>query len=305
MKGLLLKVLLFSALMIGIHAGEMVQITFHLLTNSQEDRDLFLIQKFLIAQVERERELFGYRMVLNDKEEIEIKGDRDKMKPFFTAFEDWIKTPLTEEVFEDSKKDYLNHLALMGEFDEQALLEEMDFEAAVEGKNTLLFLSAMIESIADFVEKAPQVELVSHQPNYQLFYNLPISEAQQHAISKLIKKMGDSGYWTLLKSHTEMEALGNQVVSVHPLRFIGHIYGNPSLKKRMPKILDDIFKRRGFLNGYGKQEGFAQRMTREANHKNLMQYLPGFAQSIGVTQSSIEPYFHRHDWEGLLRYLAK
>lgn len=160
-------------------------------------------------------------------------------------------------------------------------------------------------TFVDSFKKTFQVELVSDQPNYQLFYNLPISEAQQNAISKLIKKMGDSGYWTLVKIHTEMEALGNQVVPVHPLRFIGHIYGNPSLKKRMPKILNDIFKRRSFLNGYGKQEGFAQRMTREANHKNLMQYLPGFAQSIGVRQSSIEPYFHKHDWEGLLVYLAK
>lgn len=161
----------------------------------------------------------------------------------------------------------------------------------------------MLCSISSAIADKPPLTLVSNTPNYQLFYQLPIDQSDQDHISRLIKKMADSGYWELLKKKKDMEKLGDKIQHVHPLRFIGYVYGHHSLKSRMPKIMDDRFKRRGFLNGHGGKEGFAQRMTKEAHHHNLMQFVPGFAQSVGVSEAAIESYFDRHDWEGLLRFL--
>lgn len=305
MKGLLLHVLALIGLITGVNAGEIIQMTFRLPTYLQEDRDLFLIQKFLLAQVERKISRSGYMIDLSEEGELEICGDQDEIESFSLGFETHLNAPLTEEVFLYDKETYLRVLQDLGRFDEEMLLSEMSFEKALEGQKTLLPLSRMIQCAAHSLGNVPQVELVENPLNYQLYYNLQMSEDQQSVTTKLIKKMGDSGYWELLKIRKEMEKLGDAVAAVHPLRFIGYIYGNPGLKKRMATILDDIFKRRGFLNGHGKKEGFSQKMTKEANNHNLMKYLPGFAQSLGITQSSIEPYFHRHDWEGLLRHLAK
>lgn len=305
MKGLLLKVLALLGLMMGVNAGENIQITFCLPSYPQEGRDLFLIQRFLISHVEKKTADYHYILLLSEEGELEIQGDQDKVDSFSLAFADQLSAPFTEEGFQKAKKTYLKDLRASGKFDEETLLTEMSLEDAIEGQESLFPLSKMLRCAALSLAEAPEVELVANQPNFRLFYNLPMSEDQQNATSKLIKKMGDSGYWELLKIHKEMDKLGEKVIPVHPLRFIGYIYGNPSLKKRMSKILDDIFKRRSFLNGHGKKEGFSQRMTKEGHNNNLMQYLPGFAQSIGVAQNSIEPYFHRHDWKGLLRYLAK
>lgn len=305
MKGLLLKVLALLGLLMGAHAGENIQLTFRLPSYPQEDRDLFLIQRFLISQVERKVADYHYSLQLSEEGELEIHGDQDKIDSFSLAFADQLNTPLTEEAFQEAQSTYVKDLEIAGKLDEQTLLVEMSLEDAIKGQETLLPLSKMLRCAALSLAKVPEVKLVANEPNYQLFYNLPMNEDHQNATSKLIRKMADSGYWELLKVRKEMDKLGDKVTPVHPLRFIGYIYGNPSLKKRMSKILDDIFKRRGFLNGHGKKEGFSQRMTKEAHNNNLMQYLPGFAQSIGVAQNSIEPYFHRHDWEGLLRHLAK
>ncbi|MCP5505426.1 MAG: hypothetical protein H7A38_00905 [Chlamydiales bacterium] len=302
MKELLLKILVLLGLGLGVNAGETLQFSFRLPSYPEEDRDLSLVQKFFISQVERKVE--GVRTLFEDGELI-VEGDHKQLEAFANGFTHWIKEPLMQEEFEEAKNLYLKELESLGDLDNSALVGEMSYGMALNGRESLIPLNQLLQYALVSLASSPEIALVSEQPNYQLYYRLQMSEEQQNATAKLIKKMADAGYWELLKIRKEMDKIGDKVQPVHPLRFIGFIYGNPGLKKRMPKILDDIFKRRGFLNGHGQKEGFAQRMTKEDHNHNLMQYLPGFAQSLGIPQQSIESYFYRHDWEGLLRHLAK
>lgn len=302
MKELLLKILVLLGLGLGVNAGETLQFSFRLPSYPEEDRDLSVVQKFLISQVEREVE--GIH-TLYEEGELVIEADHRQLEAFANGFAHWIHEPLMQGEFEEAKNCYLRELESNGELDKALIVDEMSFEAALIGRESLIPLTQLLRYALISLASSPKVAVVSDQPNYQLYYHLQMSEDQQNATAKLIKKMADAGYWELLKIRKEMDKIGDKVQPVHPLRFIGFIYGNPGLKKRMPKILDDIFKRRGFLNGHGKKEGFAQRMTKEDHNHNLMQYLPGFAQSLGIPQQSIESYFYRHDWEGLLRHLAK
>lgn len=302
MKELLLKILVVLGLGFGVNAGETLQFSFRLPLHSQEDRDLSLVQNFFISQVEGEVE--GIHAFFKEGKLV-VEGDHHQIRKFAKSLIQWIREPLIQREFEEAKSLYLKKLESTGDFDKVVLIDEMSFEDALSGREPLAPLDQLLEYALVSLATSPEMALVSDQPNDQLYYQLPMSEDQQNATAKLIKKMADVGYWELLRIRKEMDKIGDRVQPVHPLRFIGFIYGNPGLKKRMPKILDDILKRRGFLNGHGKKEGFAQRMIKEDQNHNLMQYLPGFAHSLGIPQQSIESYFYRHDWEGLLRHLTK
>lgn len=313
MNGLLSKVLVLITLVIGGgivgNAEETIRMRVRLPTYPQTDRDLALVQNFLIYQAFSEVEpeaKEGYKFSFDIEGELFIEGAQGKIdffsKAFGSALQKVANTEIPEERFQEAKSHYLNSFS-KEDLQGKELAEEIKWEDVIEVKGSIQPLGRMLYSVAASLAVKPELTLVSKTPNHQLFHQLSISENDQHNISRLIKKMADSGYWELLKKRKDMEKLGDKVQDVHPLRFIGFVYSHPSLKRRMPKIMNDIFKRRGFLNGHGSKEGFAQRMTKEFNGGNLMQYLPGFAQSVGVTQESIEQYFQRHDWEGLLRHL--
>lgn len=145
-------------------------------------------------------------------------------------------------------------------------------------------------------EEGPQLTETPN-PNPQLFHNLRLTPDDCHNIAKLIKNMADLSLWELLKKSKDMKKLGRKIEPVHPLRFLGFIFSNPSLKKRMPKIQDSHFKWSKFMDGLG------ERLSKEARHHNLNQYIPGFCQVVGKSSHSIELYIQNHDWYGLLDYL--
>ena len=310
MNSLVFKILSLLMLIFG-GAVQMsgAQMSFRLPTYPQKDRDLGIIQNFLFfhafSKVEKDKKE-GCSHTTDVEGQLFIEGGTEKLNGLAIALgaemERFANEGITQEDFLTSKEAYLSSLEESGTLYEKELAGEIKWEDVEEIKGTLLPIERMLKSLAPY--KTPlEFRLVNGTLNYELYYQLPISADDQHNIAKLIKKMADSGYWELLKKKGEMDKLGDRIMPLHPMRFLGFIFSNPSLKKRMPKIMDATLKRRGFLNGHGNREGFAQRMTKEAQNQNLMQYLPGFSQAIGVTQSSIEPYFHRHDWEGLLRFL--
>ncbi len=326
MNGLLSKVLPLLILIFGGviqgHAVEKIRMGFSLPTHSQQDRDLRIVQNFLFfhvfSEIEEDKKE-GCCFIPDIEGQLFIEGPSESLVILSGAFglemEKLMNRGMTPEDFSKSKERYLASFNESEALYQKNLAEEITWDNVEEAKESLHLIKGMLqhaapslaEKIVPEIHDAPvEITLVSNTPNYQLFYQLPLSDEEQQSITKLIKKLADTGYMRLLlKEQGKMDELGDKVILVHPLRFIGYIFTNPSLKRRMSKIMWDFLgqKRRGFLHGHGKKEGFAKRMTKEANNKNLMQYLPGFAQSLGITVGSIEPYFYRHDWEGLLDFL--
>ncbi len=318
LRVLSLLILVFGGVMQG-NAEERIKMGFRLPSYPQKDRDLGIIQNFLFfhtfSEVQKNKKE-GYSFTSDIEGQLFIEGDQEKLNILAFSLgmemEKLIKEEISCDAFFNSKRRYLSSLEESGALFEKELAQEIKWEDLEEVKGSLHPIEMMLKCVSpslaekvqlEFQEAPLELVLVHDAPNYQLFYQLPLNGDEQQNITKLIKKMADSGYWELLKKKGELDKLGDKIMPVHPLRFIGFVYSNPCLKKRMPKIMNATLKRRGFLNGHGSKEGFSQRMTKEAHNHNLMQYLPGFAQSIGVTQSLVEPYFHRHDWEGLLRFL--
>lgn len=126
------------------------------------------------------------------------------------------------------------------------------------------------------------------------FYTLRLTPDDCKNISKLIKNMADLNLWSLLAKSKEMKKLGRKLEPVHPLRFLGWIFSNSELKRRMPKIQNSYFK-------WGKfTEGLFERLSREARDGNIDPFIPGFAHLVGRSSVSIEEKADCADWEGML-----
>ena len=93
-----------------------------------------------------------------------------------------------------------------------------------------------------------------------------------------------------------MNKVGDKVRRVHPLRFIGFILSDPYLRICLKNIESDVIKWANFM------EGYEARMAKESREDNLLKYLPGFAELLEVSESSIQHFIQNEDYSGLVRY---
>lgn len=159
-------------------------------------------------------------------------------------------------------------------------------------------------------KKAPSYELVNQDIKAKGLIKIPPkqganlnyeqldrSQKDEQTIYKLITTMADNGKVWLLFNKTEMNQMGEEVGHVHPLRFLGYIFSERHLKRCMARVLEDYFKRNGFIDGLGPS------LDNELKKGTLYPYLKEFCEEVGVKPYEIESYVQKRDWEGFMRYL--
>ncbi|MCB1084650.1 MAG: hypothetical protein KDK60_00955 [Chlamydiia bacterium] len=282
----------------------------HLPMDIVMDRDRQLVAEFLLFTAEAniddsEKQLCHYTFRKDGV--VTLSGPEEVLKGYAKAlgqrFERVALSDMESTLFDQAKVKFLHHLSVGERLHEMALASELTQQHLKSARDGLVPLQLVLQKRIDLHESEGKLALASSSPNYECFYNLSLSEEDRSNISKLIKNMGDSNWWELLNQKKKMEKIGDKLYHVHPLRFIGYILSDPTLKKKMGKIMGDIVKRKSFLTGFGKRIGFVQKMSKEAEKDNLFQYISGFSQSIGVSEEEIISYFHAHDWEGLIKAL--
>lgn len=132
------------------------------------------------------------------------------------------------------------------------------------------------------------------------YAELPCTQLQKTYICELITSMGEQSWFSLFKNRGHLEAIGAHINSVHPLKFLGTIFSNPSLKPQMAAIFDDSLKKNQLMNN-----GLIPNLDREAEKGNLHKYLRDFAEEIHVSPQALEGYFHSHQWEEMVRFLIQ
>lgn len=136
------------------------------------------------------------------------------------------------------------------------------------------------------------------KPKKKYFYkDLVCTRDDQEAIGYIVVTLSEKGKWWLMKHRSHVEAVGDTINHVHPLKFMETIFADPDLKERMKIVFDDYFKRNGFM------KGLVVSLTNRSNIGELDEYLPDFAKAIGVPLKAIKPYFDDQDWDGLVRHL--
>lgn len=129
------------------------------------------------------------------------------------------------------------------------------------------------------------------------FYGLPIHLWEKKIIEKIVTSLAEKTLTQLLLDRKEMEKRGDQVRHVHPLRFMGIVFGDSYLKSCLPQFRNQAFKWSNFI------AGFADRMKEELAKNNLLQHIDGFADYLGADAGKIRELVNKGQFEEIVNYL--
>ena len=260
--------------------------------------------------------------------ELEFKGSEAHLAQFFEAFcvqiEKILDEGLSQEKFDLVKEAYLQELKNVGVLTQVDQVEELTLE---EVNHYRALLRPMLRSMSqlfhgmerlrdwgDLVDRkrerlpfqrtelhdaTPDIILVNQQEGsrFQPYYQLRLFPQDCRNIDQLIEYLSQPWY-KLMRKAGKVNALGDQIRPVHPLRFLGYILSKSDLKKKLRKdIRSSSIVWRKFINGFGDT------MARESRNKNIDQYVPGFCQHLGVSEHHVNSYIRSHNWEGLVKSL--
>lgn len=172
------------------------------------------------------------------------------------------------------------------------LSEEMEMEEVQEElKPTYEDLSGLVTT--------PPITMAEEDLAESQFDKLTISIDEKVKVGKILMTMAENSVIKLLFERKRLESWGHDIRHVHPLRFLGTVFTNPRLVHCMRRIRTSSFKWDGFI------DGFSERFKDEIDSNNVLPYLPGFAETVGVEVAPLEKYVEKNDFEGLVLYLMK
>lgn len=131
----------------------------------------------------------------------------------------------------------------------------------------------------------------------QLSYaNLYCTPEDRKKIGWIITTVSQGGIDLLWKKE-RLDAVGEEILPVHPYKFLTTILLDPFLRNCLKQIFNDTlpFKKRAFLGGVKRG------MEREA--ANLETYIHEFASEMGTTAQAIRPLMQAGDWNALVVHL--
>jgi hypothetical protein len=134
------------------------------------------------------------------------------------------------------------------------------------------------------------------QDSIDRYNSLPISENDKKLIKKLVNTLSDKNVFQLLLEKKELEKIGRQIRPVHPLRFLGYICSDPSLRSSLAAIHSNHFKWTSFV------DGFKDKMREEARKGQIAPYIFGFSHEVSVDPNVVAGFLSKGDYEGLIKY---
>lgn len=140
---------------------------------------------------------------------------------------------------------------------------------------------------------------IHRNTNNYTYDTLPYTQEDVVKIHNLITTTGAGNWKKLWSERKRLYKIGDEIRYIHPLKFLGIIYSEPTLKPHMLAICNHYFKRTNFI------KDLAKAMNLEIARNNLNKYLDGFSAHVKVPKEIFQPYIDHQDWEGLLRCLAE
>jgi hypothetical protein len=135
------------------------------------------------------------------------------------------------------------------------------------------------------------------QDEEDLYLSLPLTEKEKETISFIISTLASKNVFQLGLIYNKMMEKKKVIQHVHPLRFIGCIFGDEDLKRSMKKVKKSSYKWEEFVSNFSKN------MKEEHSKNNLFPYVPGFSKEVNANEEKITYYIQKKDWEGLIDYL--
>lgn len=151
------------------------------------------------------------------------------------------------------------------------------------------------EEEASAPSSGPHSETSSFTPVEDSFPSLSLSEGEGAIIELIIQTVGRTPFYNLLSHRERLNALGESIEHVHPLKFLEFTFTHESLPQDLESIFKSPLKWRGFFRP------FSEKMNEEFTE--LPRYLLGFSRAINVNLQEIQPFFRSKNWKGLIQFL--
>ncbi len=136
---------------------------------------------------------------------------------------------------------------------------------------------------------------VQKKPSYADLY---CTDEDRKKIAFIITTVDEGGIDLLWKSK-KLYDIGEEILPVHPYKFLSTILLDPILRLALKRIFKDLlpFKKSSFLGGVKRG------MEREFAH--LDDHIAEFASEMGTTVQKIRPLIQVRDWNGLVCHLLE
>ncbi len=129
-------------------------------------------------------------------------------------------------------------------------------------------------------------------------YNLPITSAEKKCIRKIIQKLSQDLFVSVIGSKSELERNGDLIKHIHPFRFLEYTLNDEELKTGMLAI-----RQRGGLLWSGFIDGITNSLGEESRKNNLMIFLNDFADAIKLDVKKISPPLKDGKWDNFVNLL--
>jgi hypothetical protein len=130
-------------------------------------------------------------------------------------------------------------------------------------------------------------------------YDKKATESEKEDLRYIMKIMATKSVASLLKYRTELEAAGDRIDRVHPLRFLETVFTDEELKVYM----HNIRKRGGWIWGEFIK-GLKGSLQDEAEIGNMTDdMIFDFSCQVGIDISKIQGQIHGHKWEDFIKSL--
>ncbi len=132
-------------------------------------------------------------------------------------------------------------------------------------------------------------------------YDLPITKEEKKDISYIITYLADKSLLSLLRHKSSLEAAGDRINHVHPLRFLMCVFTDEELTEG----IKGIYKRGGWVWS-DFSAGLKESLKEESQRNNLRdEQVIDFAKTIDVESGTIFPAIHNRKWSDFIVYLIK
>ena len=170
-------------------------------------------------------------------------------------------------------------------------------------KTIAITIFPLLAAIFIYVMLSDPTGIDLKEPREVSFNALKLSPDDKNSINFIVENLAKKGKSELLMMSYKLNAQGNKINDIHPLRFISYILSDEKMKKDyLPLILNDRFKKASFMKGLTKK-------LESVNNKNLLKlYLVDFMKSTRIPLSKkgqLESFINEKKWQDFFNFAVK
>ncbi len=130
-------------------------------------------------------------------------------------------------------------------------------------------------------------------------YEALVTANEKENIRFIIRSLARHNWSQLAKEESSLKKTGDKINHIHPLRFLQAVFTDEELKVGLYVIRNKSLVWGEYYDGLKKS------LNEESDLNNLAQFIPDFANNLGLDVADVLPYTQSRQWSGLIDLLIQ